>query len=284
MTRSPSSCAASTLSTSPPRAAHDLPFVVPGATVGTVPDAAGNPFWFSNALPGLGLNPAVLGRSKGSSYNGSKRLDTGIISSKPFNVKFTKAGTYKYFCDVHPGMIGYVVVKPKGKTIPTATQDQAASDAQATSYIKKAVKLPKIKQPANTVSLGESTSDGVELYAMFPASLTVNRGTTVTFRMSSHSEEIHTATFGPIGYLKQLGKSFQSLSFSPIATYASDPTQPLTLAPTSHGNGFANTGVLDSDPSTTQIGPSSKIDFTTPGTYHYVCLVHPFMHGTIIVK
>jgi plastocyanin len=63
-----------------------------------------------------------------------------------------------------------------------------------------------------------------------------------------------------------------------------DPFSPLTLGPSTHGNGFVNTGVLDRDPATKQIGPSSKIDFTTPGTYHYVCLIHPFMHGTIIVK
>jgi plastocyanin len=27
-----------------------------------------------------------------------------------------------------------------------------------------------------------------------------------------------------------------------------------------------------------------KIDFSTPGTYRFVCLIHPFMQGTIIVK
>jgi plastocyanin len=29
---------------------------------------------------------------------------------------------------------------------------------------------------------------------------------------------------------------------------------------------------------------SSQIDFTTPGRYHFVCLIHPFMAGTIVVK
>ncbi len=35
---------------------------------------------------------------------------------------------------------------------------------------------------------------------------------------------------------------------------------------------------------TTQIPASSKIDFTTAGTYQFICLIHPFMQGTIIVK
>ena len=54
--------------------------------------------------------------------------------------------------------------------------------------------------------------------------------------------------------------------------------------PTNHGDGFANTGVLDNDPSTATIPSSGKIQFNAPGTYHYICLIHPFMHGTIIVK
>lgn len=268
----------------PGHANSDLPFIIPGATASGVNDAAGNPFWFNGKVPTLGINPQLFARSAGHTYNGSTRIDSGIASSKPLNVKFTKPGTYKFFCDVHPGMVGYVVVKPKGKPVPTAKQAAAVQTAEVTSDIKAARKLLKVKQPADTVSLGESTRSGVELYAMFPASLTVNPGTTVTFTMSRFSRETHTAAFGPIPYLTPLAKSFQGGQFAPAGTYPSDPTQPLTLTPSSHGNGFVNTGVLDRDPATKQIGPSSRIDFTTPGTYHFVCLIHPFMQGTIVVK
>jgi plastocyanin len=263
-----------------------LPVIVPGNTlVSSVNDAAGKPFWFNGKVPNLGFNPALFARTGGKVYNGSSRIDTGLASAKPMKVKFSKAGTYKFFCDVHPGMIGYVVVKPKGKAIPSATQDAAAQKAQATTAVKQAKKLLTVKQPANTVSLGEATPAGTELFAMFPASLTVKAGTTVTFRMSPKSRETHTATFGSASYLKPLANSFgPGPGISPIGAYPSDPTQPITESTTSHGNGFANTGVLDNDPLTTQIGPSSKIDFTTPGTYHFVCLIHPFMQGTIIVK
>ena len=30
--------------------------------------------------------------------------------------------------------------------------------------------------------------------------------------------------------------------------------------------------------------PTGRIDFTKPGVYHFQCLIHPFMQGTIIVK
>jgi plastocyanin len=274
----------------PAKGGNDLPLIIPGSTmVSGVKDAAGNSFWFNGKVPNLGFNPALFAPSGGKVYNGSSRVDSGLPSSskpKPLKVKFAKAGTYKFFCDVHPGMVGYVVVKPKGKAIPSATQDAAAQKAQATTAVKQAKKLvANLKLPANTVSLGESTPAGTELFAMFPATLTVSAGTTVTFQMSAHSRETHTATFGPVSYLTPLAKSFgPGPGISPIAAYPSDPTQPITESTSSHGNGFANTGVLDNDPATAQIGPSSKIDFTTPGTYQFVCLIHSFMHGTIIVK
>jgi plastocyanin len=270
----------------PGKSNEDLPLIVStGKLANGFNDAAGVPFWFNGKLPLLGFNPVLFGRSKAHKYNGTKRLDSGAISSKPFKVSFTKPGRYKFFCDVHPGMVGFITVKPKAATIPSAKQDAASLLAQETAIVKSAKKLIKTKQPTNTVSVGESASNGLELFTMFPATLTVHPGTVVTFRMSPHSRETHTATFGPVSYLKPIAKSFQGGPFiSPLGTYPSDPTQPLTLTPVTHGNGFVSTGVMDNDSSTKQVGPSSKIDFTTPGTYHYVCLIHPFMQGTIIVK
>ncbi len=109
-----------------------LPLIVPGKTlVSGVNDAAGNPFWFNGKVPNVGLNPALLAPPTAKTYNGSKRLDSGVPAPsgppKPFNVTFTKAGTYKFFCDVHPGMIGTVVVKPAGAAIPSAKQDAKAT-------------------------------------------------------------------------------------------------------------------------------------------------------------
>ncbi|HEX3979224.1 MAG TPA: plastocyanin/azurin family copper-binding protein [Solirubrobacteraceae bacterium] len=271
----------------PGKAGAPLPFIVPGKTlVSGINDAAGNPFWFNGKVPTVGVNPALLAPSKGKTYNGSQRLVSGLPAGKPkpFNVKFTKAGTYKFFCDIHPGMIGTVVVKPGGQTIPSAKQDAKAQAAQATVDIKGALKAAKAKLPANTVSLGESAPGGVELFSMFPASLTVNANTVVTFQMSKDSFETHTATFGTTPVLKKLAKGFEGVSFPAQGVFPSDPTQPISESLTAHGDGFANTGALDTSPKSTTIPSSGKIDFTQAGTYHFICLIHPFMHGTIIVK
>jgi plastocyanin len=272
----------------PGKAGTPQPLIVPGKLATGVNDAAGNPFWFDGKVPNVGLNTALFVPPKGKTYNGTKRLDSGIPAGngppKPFNVTFTKPGTYKFFCDVHPGMVGTVVVKPAGKPIPSAKQDAKALSAQMTADIKAAKQIAVTKPPTDTVSLGESTPGGVELYAMFPTSLTVNAGTVVTFQMSKHTSETHTATFGDTSTLKTLAKGFEGINFPAQGVYPSDPTQPVQESPTNHGNGFANVGALDNTPATATIPSSGKIDFTTAGTYHFICLIHPQMTGTIVVK
>ncbi len=270
----------------PAKGGEDLPLIVGGAKVTGVNDAAGNPFWFNGVVPNLAFNTQLLGPTGGTTYNGSSRVDSGLAAgphpSDTLKVKFTKPGVYRYFCDVHPGMIGYVDVRAKGKPVPTRKQNKVAITKALTKDILAAAKLLKVKQPADSVSLGESTPGGVELYAMFPSSLTVKAGTVVTFSMSAHTREVHTASFGPSDYLGTLAASVQSPAFDQQVFYPSSPGV-IQFSPTSHGNGFANTGGLDRD-STTPLPTSDKIDFTTAGTYHFECLIHPFMTGTIIVK
>ncbi|HUO71689.1 MAG TPA: hypothetical protein VMU39_13020, partial [Solirubrobacteraceae bacterium] len=102
--------------------------------------------------------------------------------------------------------------------------------------------------------------------------------------MSKATEETHTVTFGPTKYLNGLAKGFEGTTFPPAGAYPSDPTQPIVLTPKSHGNGFANLGVLDRDPTTPTIPPSGRIKFTKPGVYHFICLIHTQMQGTIVVS
>src|SRR5581483_10542411 len=112
----------------PAKGGSDLPLIVPGKTVTGLNDFAGNPFWFDGKVPALGFNPALFAPTGGSTYDGSKRAASGLPlnpKGKPFRLKFTKAGVYKYFCDVHYGMVGYVVVKGKGQSIPSAAADKA---------------------------------------------------------------------------------------------------------------------------------------------------------------
>jgi plastocyanin len=264
----------------------DEPLILPtGKTVSGANDAAGNPFWF-NGQPVLSFNPVLFSPIGTHTYNGTARIDSGLpLSPKPvdFKVKFTKPGRYHYFCDVHAGMSGWVIVKPKGKKIPSAKADKAELVREEKHFAKEAKQVDKTKPPANTVSVGASAPGGVEVFAMFPATLTISHGTTVKFMMSKDSREVHTATFGPAAYLNALANAFGAdPGNAPSALYPSDVPH-ITLTPTTHGNGFVNTGAMDRD-SSTPLPSSNTITFTTVGTYHYQCMIHPFMHGTVVVK
>lgn len=274
----------------PPVGGSDLPLLAPGAPVAGVKDAGGNPFWFNGKVPSLSLNPLVAAPGPAAvNYDGSKRVESGFFlgngSAPPLNVTFTKAGVFKAFCDIHYGMAATIVVLPKSKALPTAAQDKSALRAQALSDVKALKAAAKIKPPANTVSVGSAGPGGSELFAMFPATLNVKAGTVVTFTMSRGTREVHTVTFGSPSYLMTLGRGLLS---DPVLTqqdlYPSDlpALGPIVVSPPAHGNGFANLGGLDRD-SATPLPASGKMVFPTPGVYHYACLIHPFMRGTIIV-
>lgn len=270
-----------------------LPTFAPNGTkVGGAADAAGAAFWFNNQ-DNLGFNPALVASSFGKKliYTGAKRVESGLplaAKVKPLTVKFTKAGTYDYYCDIHPGMEGTVKVLKKGAKVPTAAQDKAAVEKQADAAVKNAKSLANAKPPANTVSVGVAGKGGLEYFGMVPSNLTVAHGTAVKFQMPKATTEAHTATFGPgdpgspaSSYLRDIAASFEAAPvLDPRGVYASDVT-PVSLTPALHGNGFWNSGVLDKSPS--PLPDSATVTFGQAGTYTYYCLIHPFMRGTVTV-
>ena len=106
--------------------------------------------------------------------------------------------------------------------------------------------------------------------------------------MGKGSYETHTASFGPgditdgTSYLGAIAKSFESPAIDPRGLYPSDVT-PVSLSPTTHGNGFWSSGALDSV-SASPLPVDASVKFDTPGTYAYYCLIHPFMAGSVTVQ
>jgi len=261
----------------------DLPFILPtNTTADGLTDFAGNPFWF-NGQPNLAFNPTLFAASGASTYNGSARVESGLPEGRPvtFGLTFTKPGTYVYYCDLHYGMRGVVVVTPKKAKIPTPAQEDGQIAAQQARDSKIAKTLART-QLSGMVSVGLSGKDSVEILAMFPPTLNVHTGDTVTFAMPTTTGEIHTATFGPPDYLRPLDTSVANPTPPATVVYPSSQSGPIDV-PGTHGNGFANSGGLDRGDDTPFKG-QAKFTFTAPGTYQYVDLLHPFMHGTIVVS
>jgi plastocyanin len=119
-----------------------------------------------------------------------------------------------------------------------------------------------------------------------PQTLEIYVGDTVTWKVGG-SLEPHTITFGPTALLGKLANGF----VAPVPQKAGPPIIALnsqaafpTRGTTYSGTGFANSGLLDGK------GKTWSLTFTTPGTYHYYCLVHydsspggQKMGGTVIV-
>jgi plastocyanin len=276
-----------------------LPIITPlnVAPIAGVVDAANVPFWF-NGQRQAGFNPTLLrsGFGKRFTYDGSKAVLSGLPvarNPKPMSVRFTKTGTFRYFCDVHLGMTGLVKVVKSSSSVPSRKADANTVQNQVDSTLKTAKSLSKSNPtlPANTVDIGLQGKGGVSFFGFKPATLTVPTGTTLNFRMAARSE-VHTATTGPgnpetepNSYLGQIAASVQRPVFDPRLVYPSQPPGTLgVLTPALHGNGFWNSGGLDEDSTTQTVPPSSSVTFGAPGTYAVYCLIHPFMKATVTVQ
>ena len=275
-----------------------LDFVAPtGKAVSGENDETGAPFWF-NSLPEFSLNPELVRPSFGKTVvKGAKRVSSGLPLSdkpKPFNVRFPKAGTFTYYCTLHAGMKGTVRVVGKRSPVPSAKLNALRVKQQVAAALGVAKKLPAATKPAaNTVHLGADGKGGVHYFGFLPEKLTVASGTTVTFGMPTRSTEVHTASFGPTGkdeksfpasYIGKLTASLESPAIAGAALYPSEaPGAPASYTSTLHGNGFWNTGFLDGI-AASPLPQTSSVTFATPGTYSYVCIVHPFMRGSVTVQ
>ena len=146
---------------------------------------------------------------------------------------------------------------------------------------------PPIAEPqaAREVTLlAGAGQDTVSINAFFPASLRIRAGDTVTWKINS--DEPHTATFlageppppdpipipdgGPTDIMLNPKSFFPSRApDAPVETY--------------DGTAYRNSGFLSNG---TVVPPneSYSLTFDKPGTYEYICLIHPTtMIGEIIV-
>jgi len=216
-----------------------------------VPQKAGPPL--------LTVNPRVAAPSGGATYDGTGLANSGYLrKGQTYSLTFTAPGAYHYYCLIHyPYMSGTVVVSPR----PAAPQ-----------YV--------IQSGSHDRGQGPNADQFYDT-DFAPNELTVHAGDTVTWRLNTAVP--HTITFGPGALLKQLftqqlapaqgadGKTYLALN-PQIAAPVGGPTY--------DGTGFHNSGLLFPTPGQTV---TYKVTFTTPGTYHYICLIHVGMDGYIHV-
>jgi plastocyanin len=217
-------------------------------------------------------NPAPVG---GNVFDNSAYISSGFITKgKTYSVRFTRPGTYKYYCLVHqPEMIGEIIVIPAGMPLPqSATQYAAAASADLAADLQAGVAsiqtfpyapggthlaagiapgLPGSPPSQSTVMrfLDDTNTNG---------SISVSVGTTVTWTNESNNVP-HTVTFPALGQPPPAGPPDQV---------------PPAGGSTYDGTALANSGVM-------RPGTSYSLTFTKAGTYTYYCLFHDGPTGMI---
>jgi plastocyanin len=200
-------------------------------------------------------------------------------------------GTFRVGCLVHRGMSAVVRVVPRDRRIPSPARVQAAGRAQLRAALRRARRLARVHPAPGRVLVGHDAGP-VAWMRFFPAHLRIRAGQTVTFAVDSHRDP-HTVTFGPPAYTGAIERTLiapepgpsgpPALVFNALGAYPSDPPGPVPpYSGANHGNGFLNSGLMDTDPHTPN--PARvRIRFTQPGTYHYECVLHPGMDATVTV-
>ena len=281
-----------------PKAGVEVPALIvpdPTSLISGVLDASTppQPFWF-NGQPNLSINPVVAAPKGGKTFKPGKLFNSGLPPEEgpppPYKLKFKKTGSFSYFCAVHPGMSGTIKVVKKSKEIPSSKTDKRVRNAEIAAKLRQVNRLTTGANLSltNTIQAGNDRRSGATIYKFFPANATFKAGTTVTLQMPPSTSEVHTFTFGPINgkdaYVDQLAATLIGPVIDPRGAYPSEP--PPAGVPaytgTNHGNGFLNSGFLaGGDP--VPLPTSTKVTFSTPGTYSYICLIHPFMTGKVTV-
>jgi plastocyanin len=254
----------------------------PAQPVAGALDAAGNPMWF-NGQPSLAPNPVVFAPTGDRTIDDDQLHGSGVPLGPPrdYTVRFPRQGTYTYYCRIHPGMKGTVVVRSSGA--PPAAADALRVRAQVRRASRLARRLARFDGPAgNTVRAGNDRR-GVAGLDFFPGTKRVRAGQAVTFRISPNSTEAHNVAIGPEGYLEDQERAIVGPGgLNPFVFYPSDAPLP-PYGGTGHGNGFINAGTIDRDPAS-PFPTSTAITFTRPGTYVYYCVIHYPMKGKIRVS
>ncbi|GLG02293.1 hypothetical protein Alches_23340 [Alicyclobacillus hesperidum subsp. aegles] len=68
-------------------------------------------------MPPIG-SPLMFKPTTDQTYDGTKFVSSGLLMGKPWSLTFTKPGVYPYYCGLHPGMAGVVIVQPAGTAYP----------------------------------------------------------------------------------------------------------------------------------------------------------------------
>ena len=207
-------------------------------------------------------------------------------AAAPYKLKFKKTGSFSYFCVVHPGMSGTIKVVKKSKEIPSGKEDKKARNKEIAREARSGRPAHHRREPVADEHDpgGQRPPLGRHHLQVLPGRLEhQGRDDPDAADAAQHDRgpHVHVRADERPGRLRRPARS------EPGRTGDRPPGRvPERSAarryPALHRDqprdGFLNTGFLaGGDP--VQLPTSRKVTFSTPGTYNYICLIHPFMTG-----
>jgi plastocyanin len=290
-----------------------LPNLFPQGPGDAVASAA-NPCYMPTGLPGTALCPNS--QHEQPVFDGTQSYyNSGWLKAKQrFTVRLastTSAGTYRFMCLLHrEGMSGKITVVPASKTIlsPGAqyalgvkqlARQEAPLQQPAALLAQGKPPVPGLTLPGeNPVLAGSGAPVGIGQIDEFgPKVIKIPVGGSVTWWLvGDHSITFNSdKTNNDIQYEAPDGTlHLNPKALAPAGGPGEPPPSHSTPPPPKHGvgfklvassswdgQGFHNSGVfINSFPPVVE---GYKLKFTHAGTYHYICVVHDRMKGTVIV-
>lgn len=251
----------------------DLPDVVPGPNPG---ELAFGPGFFPIGPQGAN-----------ATYDGTGRANSGAPLQGPpnefsYRLTFTRPGLYGYVCVLHPGMRGEIEVREANAALPeTPAQARARGQATLPALIGRMNEAKQRVQPAHAgsvhaVTAGLGDAFGVSAMQFLNGDVAVQRGDSVVWT-NADPYEIHTVTFAAGGPPPEFGEPRPQASGPPLIVIPANVVGPAG-GESYTGQSYANSGILGP-------GNSYVLRFdASPGTYEYLCVIHPFMKGNITVN
>ena len=186
-------------------------------------------------------------------------FDSGLVmSGNTFEFTFDKAGTYDYFCMVHPWMTGEIIVNDNEEMVVIEEPQNEQVIAEPEPPKEEPTPAP-VTEPAT-----ELTPEPVQ-GSLDNASVSIPSGA------SSPGCDETNECYTPYEVKIPVGGT---------VTWSNDDTAAHTV--TSGSLSAGPTGVFDS--SLFMSGNTFEFTFDKAGTYDYFCMVHPWMTGIVIVE
>jgi plastocyanin len=231
--------------------------------------------------PKIIVNPLIASPSDEASslfFDGTRFTNSSILAKgMSWSVTFSKEGTYKFLCVLHPGMEASVKVVATNVEASTQAQiDQAARTRLADAIQQGERSAARMEILSNRNATGATTWEvrnapsvgTVDVMRFIPPRVQINAGDTVLWK--DDTPVPHTVTFG--GSPEIIVPEHQR-SGPPLLVLNPQVLFPVKPSQNYSGGGYINSGFLGNGPEATG-GLTFSLTFPNPGSYLYVCVLH----------